>query len=153
MNNSERYIQAAPVFQDLDTEEDSKNFLKTIAATIGEKTPDVLIIDITNCYLDYWGCAPLVEGCMKLIGGSSPISLRTLGIVTSMEFGLKQSYASLLFKGSDFEKSFQTNDFLSIAVQACTAVGVELKIWVVPQDFTFQSADKLLAPKFVLSSK
>lgn len=151
MNNSEKYIQAAPTFQDLDTEEDGKKFLESISTEIGEDIPDVLIIDIANCYLDYWGCAPLIDGCMKLIGKSS--SLRTLGIVTSMEFGLKQSYASLFFKGSDFEKNFQTNDFLSIAVQACTAASVELKIWVVPPEFAFQSVDKLLAPKFVLSSK
>ena len=152
MSGSTSYVKAAPEFTDLDTEVDGERFTQAIRVKVGESKPAELVIDISECFLDYWGCAKVVEGAMDLLRGSEGSNLNTLAFLTTMDFGMRKSYASLLFKGTRFEKD--SKDFIAIAISACKEMNLELRIWIVPsKGFVYEGLSRLKQPNYILSSK
>lgn len=151
MSNPTVYIRAAPDFLNLDTELDGRAFLAKIKSMAPDK-PFGLIIDISDCYLDYWGCSPVIEGAMGILSDSVENRIHSLAVITSMAFGSKAAYASMFFKGSRFETE-RSGNLLEVAFNACEEVSIELKIWVVPPGFQFLDLVSLRNPTLILSSK
>ena len=147
-----KYIKASPEFTDLDTAADGQKLLEDIKGRVRDEKPDVLVIDISECFLDYWGCAPLVEGCMDILHDAEGRGTKTIAIITTMNFGSKNSYASLFFKGTRFEGN--SNRFPDIARKACQQTGIEFRIWVISDpNFIFTDLVSLGNPFCTLSSK
>lgn len=150
-NDGVVYLKAAPEFVDLDSAEDGAGFVTHLINRVSDERPMSLVIDISNCFLDYWGCAPLIEKAIDILTDSDSQSVRTLAILTTMNYGKRDTYASLFFKGSRFEQL--ANNFLGSAFKACKDSNIEFKIWVVPaSDFKFATLAALRNPDFVLSS-
>lgn len=152
MGDGTLYVKASPNFVDLDTDEDGKVFLAEVKKQWNEKPCSTLVLDISDCFLDYWGCAPLIEGAIDMLSDKGRRNVRTLAILTTMGFGERHTYASTFFKGSKFDNG--SKDFLEVACAACQETCIEFKIWLVPiTNFIFSDLAELRNPNFVLSSR
>lgn len=148
----ECYVGSSPNFIHLDADRDGRAFAAEIARRVGVESPEILVIDISQSFVDYYGCGPVIVSAIEAIHDSTGVSNRTIAILTSMNYGAKARYADLFFKGTKFEKP--SIGFLDIAYQVCQEMDIEFKIWVVPRyDFVYTGLGALKNPTLILSSK
>ncbi len=153
MNTNRRLIRATPTFEVLETIADGKRFADHIREVLRGDVPDQLVLDLTDTFLDYWGCTPIIECCLELMNSHGQQARTITVVVNTLLYESKDQYSWAFFHNTGVHNGTgKSVDYNTVAVDACKARNVRFDLCRV--DSGPVAADQATPPPdFTLSSK
>jgi hypothetical protein len=153
MNADRRLIRAAPTFEVLETVADGKRFADHIRETLKDRVPHQLVLDLTDTFLDYWGCNPIIECCLELMDSHGQQARTITVVVNTLLYESKDQYSWAFFHNTGAHNGkAQRLDYNAVAVDKCQARNIRFDLCRV--DFGPIAEDQAIPPPdFTLSSR
>lgn len=153
MSTNKKLIRAAPRYEVLETLADGQLFADHIRELIKADVPDHLILDLTDTFLDYWGCTPIVECCLELMNSQGCQSKTISVVVNTLLYESKDQYSWAFFHNAGGHNGNGSNlDYNAVAVGACQARNVRFDLCRVEVGPVVED-QPIPPPDFTLSSK
>lgn len=152
-NTNRRLIRAAPEFEVLETIADGIRFSDRIRETLKDGVPDHLVLDLTNTFLDYWGCAPIIECCLELMNSLGGQAKTITVLVNTLLYESKDQYCWAFFHNTGVHNgAINSVDYSAVAVDACKTRNVRFDLCRLDSE-GIAADQETPPPDFTLSSK